>query len=218
MWQHIFRQMKLSWRPALRAKRAEGGQLRSRFSQLMDDSYSVFYVVSRCTVAVSLCSLCQAYLFWVEQARGLSMEPTIPGDGGLLVVEKLRRRLSESSLFRNFVQYQRGSIVLLIPPDADGVVCKRIIGLPGDVLEVERGDRGFIGCEPVLVPRGHVWVQGDNGKASLDSRTYGCVSQGAILGTAMFSLWPPRLLPNTPPSMNGTRIISTCDALPKVAQ
>ncbi|EPR64873.1 signal peptidase I protein [Toxoplasma gondii GT1] len=211
MWRQLTRYLRRVPRPAwLVSPRKQGGvPSNSEISLLLQDASSVFYVVSRWAVAVSLCSLCQAYLVWIEQTRGRSMEPTLPAAGGLLVVEKLRRRLYDSSLFSGHPQFERGSIVLLIPPDGDGVVCKRIIGLPGDVLEVARPEQRFVAYEPVLVPPGHVWVQGDNGEASLDSRTYGCVSQGSIIGTAMFSLWPLKFLPLAPPSMNGTRIIAT---------
>ncbi|CBZ53962.1 Mitochondrial inner membrane signal peptidase,related [Neospora caninum Liverpool] len=213
MWPQVSRYLRAFPRPTWlsRAKGKGGPPSRSELSRLMQDASSFFYIVSRWTVAVSLCSLCQAYIVWVEQTRGLSMEPTLPADGGLLVVEKISRRIYDSSLFTGHPKLKRGSIVLLVPPDGEGVVCKRIIGLPGDVLEVAREEQQFVGYEPVLVPPGHVWVQGDNGEASLDSRTYGCVSQGSILGTAMFSLWPLRFLPRTPPSMNGTRIIASID-------
>lgn len=57
--------------------------------------------------------------------------------------------------------------------------CKRIIGLPGDVVNVDPIDLEM-SKQHCLVPEGHVWVQGDNATASIDSRTYGPLPMGLI--------------------------------------
>lgn len=43
----------------------------------------------------------------------------------------------------------------------------------------------------VVVPRGHVWLEGDNAANSSDSRHYGPVPQGLIKSRAFCRLWPP---------------------------
>lgn len=50
--------------------------------------------------------------------------------------------------------------------------------------------RTFI-SNTVLVPRGHVWLEGDNVENSSDSRHYGPIPQGLIKSRAICRLWPP---------------------------
>lgn len=107
------------------------------------------------------------------QAAGSSMEPTIPTSGALLIVEKVTPWLRGWSFFDKFTSYKRGSVVLLIGPCGNELVCKRIIGIPGDILLVERKQEGsghqqvnLPSSDVVLVPPGHIWVQGDNGSRS----------------------------------------------------
>lgn len=42
----------------------------------------------------------------------------------------------------------------------------------------------------IIVPRGHVWIEGDNSKNSADSRYYGPVPQGLIKSRAVCRIWP----------------------------
>lgn len=45
-------------------------------------------------------------------------------------------------------------------------------------------------CNDVVVPRGHVWIEGDNSENSSDSRYYGPIPQGLIRSKAIFRIWP----------------------------
>jgi len=83
--------------------------------------------------------------------------------------------------------------------DGSGV-CKRIVGLPGDVIIANdrflehTGGNGFSGIGDGLsyrrrryvVPDGHVWLEGDNSKCSIDSRDYGPVPASLIRGRVFF--------------------------------
>ncbi|CAF0911236.1 unnamed protein product [Rotaria sordida] len=42
------------------------------------------------------------------------------------------------------------------------------------------------------VPQGHLWVEGDNKRASYDSRHFGCVTRGLVTGRALYIIWPPK--------------------------
>jgi len=88
---------------------------------------------------------------------------------------------------------------------------KRVVGLPGDHLKIvngkvfrngieERGsyvqacDTGRSNCDfpaQFTVPRGDYYMMGDNRGLSDDSRFWGPVPQGWIIGTAFFTYWPP---------------------------
>lgn len=88
-----------------------------------------------------------------------------------------------------------GDIVVAVKPsDPDHNVCKRISGMPGDVILVDPSSSSTVSnsvstCERndgfnkfVVVPEGHVWVTGDNLSHSLDSRSYMWLPMGLIKG------------------------------------
>ena len=86
---------------------------------------------------------------------------------------------------------QRGDVVILHHPSKEGSLCKRIIGLPGDIIL--RTDGGSEESNHrVTVPQGHLWVEGDNSLQSHDSRAYGPVPASLIVGQVICRLWPLR--------------------------
>ncbi len=85
---------------------------------------------------------------------------------------------------------------------------KRVIGLPGDVIDIRDGEvyvngvkelkayvvgltPGFSQEYPLMVPEGHLFVMGDNRGISKDSRSFGCIDFRSVDGKAEFILWPP---------------------------
>ncbi|RZC33990.1 mitochondrial inner membrane protease subunit 1 [Asbolus verrucosus] len=105
---------------------------------------------------------------------GPSMEPTIYSDD-ILLTEHISPRFS---------RIDRGHIVIAkCPSNPKQHICKRVKGLPGDKIKT-----GFNSYE--IVPRGHVWLEGDNSSNSADSRSYGPVPQGLIRSRALCRVWP----------------------------
>lgn len=79
---------------------------------------------------------------------------------------------------------ERGDIIIAkCPTNPKEFVCKRVTALPGDKVRT-----GFVSTD--VVPRGHVWLEGDNSSNSLDSRSYGPVPQGLIRSRALLKVWP----------------------------
>jgi inner membrane protease subunit 2 len=100
----------------------------------------------------------------------------------------------------------RGAIVMFnSPQNPESSAVKRVIALEGDVVVLDPKRRpaevlnGRVNPDAlrwekwqgrVKVPAGHVWVEGDNWRESLDSNVYGSVSKSLITGKAMFVAWP----------------------------
>ncbi len=109
-----------------------------------------------------------------------------------------------------FSDPQRGDIIVFDPPvSSQKPYIKRIIGLPGETVEVrdgfvyidgERLDEPYIeggittcnqrDCDPVLVEEGQVFVMGDNRQNSSDSRVFGPVEVDSVQGKAWIVYWP----------------------------
>jgi len=71
-------------------------------------------------------------------------------------------------------------------------VCKRILGLEGDRIDdTEEYPSLSSHTNKHYVPRGHVWLEGDNRDNSTDSRSYGPVPYGLLRSRAVLKIWPP---------------------------
>ncbi|WP_445259053.1 signal peptidase I [Nocardioides aurantiacus] len=101
---------------------------------------------------------------------------------------------------------RRGDVVVLRAPGSGELVVKRVVALGGESVGIRDGvlvvrDRpiaeSFVDHSrvdgthfgPVHVPRHTVWVLGDARAGSRDSRQFGPVPQGAIIGRVLIRLW-----------------------------
>jgi len=137
-----------------------------------------------------------------------SMLPTLQVKDRLLI-EKLSPKLNK------FLQKDpnRGTIVVFLPPqilidsgyESNQALIKRVIGIPGDKIEVKNGHlirNGHLIDEPwvvekikydmeqIIVPSNSLWVLGDNRNNSLDSHLWGPLAEQNLVGTATFRYWP----------------------------
>ena len=97
----------------------------------------------------------------------------------------------------------RGDVIVFRRPDAESVMVKRVIALPGDLVDTAGGFVRIGGkalqepyassltaaIAPQIVPADHVFVLGDNRAESLDSRAWGPLPERVILGRARMILW-----------------------------
>jgi signal peptidase I len=149
-------------------------------------------------VALALCALLvRAFVAEPFAIPSESMEPTLqPGDH--VLVDKLAFR---------FGHVHRGDLVVFRAPEGGAVALKRIVGLGGDRVAIEDGvlsvngrleresfvdypsvDSVYFG--PVIVPAGSVFLIGDNRADSRDSRDYGPVREGDLIGRVLVRVWP----------------------------
>nr|CAD1822564.1 unnamed protein product [Ananas comosus var. bracteatus] len=117
------------------------------------------------------------------QVLGPSMLPTMNLTGDVVAVDRITARWGSVAV---------GDVVLLLSPENPRkTVAKRIMGLEGDavtyLVDPAKGDES----KTAVVPKGHVWVQGDNIYASRDSRQFGPVPYGLIQGRIFCRIWPP---------------------------
>ena len=156
------------------------------------------------------------------QVEGLSMYPTLDTSEYVIVnrwsyssinVERFSKVIPGWSVSKNskepiFGKIERGDIVVFKnPTGGNRELIKRVIGLPGDTLEIVSGKvyvDGYALEEPYLnqkwrgdypaitIPDDHIYVLGDNRNNSTDSRnmSIGLIPVDTITGKAFFSYWP----------------------------
>ena len=135
---------------------------------------------------------------------GASMYPTLH-NGDRMILSKIG-------------DINRFNVVVLKAPDENVEYIKRVIGMPGDTLELKQGvlyingkkiEQPFINTEALQkqtvfiddftlqsltgetkIPEGKYFVMGDNRGVSRDSRMIGLIDRKAIEGKAVFTIWP----------------------------
>lgn len=125
----------------------------------------------------------------------ISMQPTLK-QGYLLLVNKLAYKLGEPEYGDVIVFHYNG--------DQQEDYIKRVIGLPGDEVDIRDGVvrvNGMVLTEPYImevpgytgkwsVPEGSLFVLGDNRNHSSDSHQWGYVQMEWVVGKALYIYWP----------------------------
>jgi signal peptidase I len=137
-----------------------------------------------------------------------SMEPTLHGCEGC----NNDRVLANKFIYR-FTEPKRGQIVVFRSVEDETLLIKRVVGVAGDTIQL-RGGILYVNGEPqqepyvhanpchrylpktcafgpVTVPRGHLFLMGDNRAVSHDSRFFGAVPEENVEAEAFFRYWPP---------------------------
>jgi signal peptidase I len=138
------------------------------------------------------------FLYQPVKVEGTSMMPGL-ADQERIFINKYAYRLG---------RIERGDVVVFrYPGDPSKNYIKRVVGMPGDRIEIVRGAvmvNGSALQEPyvpaqyrdqrtmteIVVPAGSFFVLGDHRNLSSDSRDFGAVAQEAIFGKAVFGYWP----------------------------
>tara|TARA_B100000945_G_scaffold226013_1_gene182861 strand:- start:499 stop:1083 length:585 start_codon:yes stop_codon:yes gene_type:complete len=137
-----------------------------------------------------------------------SMLPTLQIQDKILV-EKLTPKIISK---KNLSKLKNEIIVFNVPEklinagyEADTALIKRVIGTPGDKVEVKEGNLYLNDVEqdkyiydkninysigPYVIPELSLWVMGDNRNNSMDSHIWGFLPYEKVIGKAIFRYWP----------------------------
>ncbi len=159
-------------------------------------------------VAVAASLVVRSYMFQTFSIPSGSMEPTLQ-IGDRIVVDKLSVEFGTIHI-GDMIVFRAPPKVAADCSDAVPDLVKRVIGVPGDHLS-SRGDVVYVNHRPLdenwthneplggkigplTVPQGQYFVMGDNHSNSCDSRTWGTVPHGNIIGKVFLRIWPPSRL------------------------
>ena len=140
------------------------------------------------------------FLYQPVKVEGTSMMPSLQNDERIFI-NKFVYRFGISDIGRG------DTVVFLYPGDPSKSYIKRVIGVPGDTVEIQDGTvvvNGQTLSEPYvaedyrdripmprkIVPPDQYFVLGDHRSSSNDSRSWGWVPRQYIYGKAVFVYWP----------------------------
>lgn len=166
-------------------------------------------------IAFILAMFIRTFIIQAFKIPTASMRMTLI-EGDRILVNKLRYGPMVPILSRRLPGYgsvQRGDVIVFkYPEDLKKDYVKRLVGLPGEEIEIRSGDiyidgnlvkderikniqyynRGDYARESqaIKVPEGYFFVLGDNSASSADSRYWGFVSEDYLVGKAEMIYWP----------------------------
>jgi signal peptidase I len=175
-------------------------------SEEVKESFKSFIWETFKIIVISLMIIIPIRYFVIQPfyVKGASMEPNFY-NAEYLIVDEISYRFSEP---------QRGDIIVFhYPKSPTDLFIKRIIGLPGERIEIKNNSvkiynsddpDGFILDETIYLPantpipnetnvelgQDQYFVMGDNRASSLDSRIFGPISSEHIIGKTLLRGWP----------------------------
>ena len=152
------------------------------------------------SVSIVIAIIVILFLYQPVKVEGTSMTPALVNDERIFI-NKFVYRFGISDIVRG------DTIVFWAPEDSSRSYIKRVIGVPGDTVEIVNGtvilngrplDEPYISSEyrdrmsmPLRkIEPGKYFVLGDHRNSSNDSRSWGNVPREAIYGKAVFAYWP----------------------------
>jgi len=149
-------------------------------------------------LAIVISFVMVVFLYQPVKVEGTSMQPELLD----------QERIFVNKFVYNFETIHRGDIVVFwYPKDPSKSFIKRVVGVPGDVVQIKEGQvyingqlleeryvpTGYQDLDsyaPLRVKDGYYYVLGDHRNASNDSRSWGLVPRKYIYGKAVFRYWP----------------------------
>jgi len=164
--------------------------------------------------AARTAGIAAAIFFFV---RSFVVEPYFIPSSSMAPTLSRNDHIAVEKFSKYFSLPHRGDMLVFTPPaaffesggkaeaDEPVVLVKRVIGIPGDVVEVREGvmllngepryepylaEETRYSLLPVSVPSSALFVLGDNRNLSTDSHVWGCVPLRNVVGKAFYVLWP----------------------------
>jgi len=151
-------------------------------------------------ISVVIAVIVILFIYQPVKVEGTSMMPALV-DQERIFINKFVYKLGNSSIDRGDM------VVFWFPGDLSKSYIKRVIGTPGDIVEVDNGTvivngqrlaenyvpeeyRDRISYAPTKIADDQYFVLGDHRSSSNDSRTWGMVPRRYIYGKAVFVYWP----------------------------
>src|SRR5947207_8547826 len=149
-------------------------------------------------IAIGLALVIIVFLYQPVKVEGTSMAPLLSD----------QERIFINKFVYRFEPIERGDVVVFwYPLDLSKSFIKRVVGLPGETVEIRRGalyvdgkniPEPYVPAQyedlsdfgPVRVPKDSYFVMGDHRVSSNDSRVFGPVESQFIYGRAVFAYWP----------------------------
>ncbi len=164
----------------------------------------LFEVVETVVLTLVIFFVIQTFVAQPYQVHQSSMERTFE-EGQYVLVDKLSPHWSD---------YHRGDVIVFNPPEdfennKREPFIKRVIGLPGETVEIRDGSvwidgnrlvEGYLYDGQATVPEGstsrwvvgagQLFVMGDHRQMSSDSRVFGPIAHDSVIGRAFLRYWP----------------------------
>ena len=174
---------------------------KSFFSEMKDFSLETIKII---VISLIIIVAVRTYVMQPCCVSGKSMEPNFH-DGDYLIVDEISYRIDEP---------KRGDVIIFrYPRNTKEFFIKRIIGLPGERVEIRdsritiynnENQKGIMLDEDIYIPldtkttgnydmilkSDEYYVLGDNRSASADSRIWGALEEHFIIGKAWIRAWP----------------------------
>ena len=149
-------------------------------------------------VALGLALVIIIFLYQPVKVEGTSMAPLLSD----------QERIFINKFVYHFEPIERGDVIVFwYPLDRSKSFIKRVVGLPGETIEIRGGRLYLDGKErkeiyvpasyldgssfgPLVIPGEEYFVMGDHRDSSNDSRMFGPVGRQYIYGKAVFAYWP----------------------------
>ncbi|KAK7317364.1 hypothetical protein RJT34_01525 [Clitoria ternatea] len=150
------------------------------FVSIVKEAWEKAFIVAK---VLCFSHVVDTYLIGPVVTYGPSMLPTMDSTEELYLAEKISTRFSKVAC---------GDIIILSSPeDPRKYITKRVVGMEGDSVTYISNPKSTDTDNKhgmSVVPKGHIWVQGDNIYKSRDSRNFGPVPYGLIRGKIFWKL------------------------------
>lgn len=160
-------------------------------------------IIETGVIALSIFLIIYLFLLQPHEVKGNSMVPNFE-HGDFLLTDKISYRFGEP---------ERGDVIVFkAPQNSNFDYIKRIVGLPGEAVEIKEGkffvdgkrlEENYLPEDTYIregktlreglvltIPAGEYWVMGDNRQHSSDSREWGPVPRENIVGKVWLRYWP----------------------------